>query len=198
MEMWVATQNKGKVTEFSLLLQRDFPEISLHSILELPNYSAPPENGKTYEDNARIKARSMKVLKPGCWVFGEDSGLEVKGLGNFPGIHSARYAGDRASDSENVAKLLKMMQIRHVADRSAQFMCTIVGYSPEGQEHVVSAEFKGQIAKAPVGQLGFGYDPVFVAEGESKTLAELGPGFKLQKSHRTQAFLKFLSHITNR
>lgn len=194
-EMWVATGNKGKLTEFRLLLDKQKPDVELHGSSELPTFSAPPENGKTYEENARIKARSMKAMKPGTWVFGEDSGIEVPGLGNLPGIHSARYAGDRASDSENMAKLLKMMQIRHVSDRAAKFVCTVVAYSPEGQESVFTGEFKGTIAKAPAGQLGFGYDPVFIPEGQTKTLAELGPGFKLQNSHRTQAFLKFLSHV---
>lgn len=195
MEMWVATGNKGKLTEFRLLLDRGNPAVDLHGSSELPSFTAPPENGKTYEDNARIKARSMKAMKPGTWVFGEDSGLEVTGLNGLPGIHSARYAGDRASDSENVAKLTKMMLTRNVTDRSARFVCTIVAYSPEGQESVFTGDFKGTIAKLPQGQLGFGYDPVFVPEGQTKTLAELGPGFKLQHSHRTQAFLKFLSIV---
>ena len=195
MELWVATGNKGKLTEFRLLLDKHKPEVELHGSSELSSFTAPLENGKTYEENARIKARSMKAMKPGTWVFGEDSGLEVTGLNGLPGIHSARYAGDRASDSENVAKLTKMMLTRNVTDRSARFVCTIVAYSPEGQESFFTGEFKGTIAKLPKGQLGFGYDPVFVPEGQSQTLAELGPGFKLQNSHRTQAFLKFLSTV---
>lgn len=195
MEMWVATGNKGKLTEFRLLLDKNKPEVVLHGSSELPAFTAPPENGKTYEDNARIKARSMKAMKPGTWAFGEDSGIEVIAMNGLPGVHSARYAGDRASDSENVAKLTKMMLTRNITDRSARFVCTIVAYSPEGQESVFTGEFKGTIAKIPQGQLGFGYDPVFVPEGQTQTLAELGPGFKLQNSHRTQAFLKFLSTV---
>jgi len=195
MEMWVATGNKGKLTEFRLLLDKNKPEVQLHGSSELPSFTAPPENGKTYEENTRIKARSMKAMKPGTWVFGEDSGIEVLGMGNLPGVHSARYAGDRASDSENVAKMTKMMLTRNVTDRSARFVCTIVAFSPEGQESVFTGEFKGTIAKIPQGQHGFGYDPIFVPDGQTQTLAELGPGFKLQNSHRTQAFLKFLSRI---
>jgi XTP/dITP diphosphohydrolase len=190
MNLWVATQNKGKVGEFQLLLQKEIPAFSLKSIADLSTYSAPPENGKTYEENARIKARSFMAMKPGEWVFGEDSGIEVTGLGNLPGIHSARYAGDRASDSENVAKILKMIQIRKVTDRSARFVCTIVAFSPAGSEHVLTGEMLGSIAAAPSGNLGFGYDPVFIPLNDTKTLAQLGPGFKIQNSHRTQAFLK--------
>lgn len=195
MDLWIGTTNKGKLSEFTLLFQKEIPQLKIHGLADLKNYAQPPENGATFEENARIKARSLKAMKPGEWVFAEDSGLEVTGLGGLPGVHSARYAGPKASDSENVAKLLKMMQIRGVKDRSARFFCTIVAYKPDGSELVFTGEIRGRIAEKPVGQMGFGYDPVFIPEGQSQTMAELGPGFKVQNSHRTMAARALLQHL---
>jgi XTP/dITP diphosphohydrolase len=194
-ELWIATGNKGKLGEFKLLFDRELPNCKLHSIADLPTFSAPPENGQSFLENARIKARSLKAMKPGQWIMAEDSGLEVEGLANLPGIHSARYAGPKASESENVAKLLKMMQIRQIANRSARFFCCMVVYTPEGEELVFNGELKGQIGKAPAGKHGFGYDPVFIPEGESQTLAELGSGYKANHSHRARATMSFISKI---
>ena len=121
--------------------------------------------------------------------------LEVEGLGNLPGVHSARYAGPKAADSENTAKLLKMMQIRAVANRNAQFQCALVVYTPTGEEWIFNGQLKGQIAKAPAGQHGFGYDPVFIPEGETKTLAEIGSGYKSKHSHRAHATMQFIEKL---
>src|SRR4051812_23724126 len=117
--LWVATTNQGKFNEFRNILGT---MLDLHSAGELKVYSAPPETGKTFEDNARIKARSLKAIRPGEWVVADDSGLEVEGLNSMPGVHSARYAGDKASDAENVAKVLKMVQIRNAGNRSARMV----------------------------------------------------------------------------
>lgn len=191
MELWIATGNAGKLKEYQLQL-KEIPNLDLHTQSEIAAFSPRPEDGKTFLDNARIKAKTLKAVKPQAWVLGEDSGLEVTGLGGFPGIHSARYAGPKASDSENIAKLLKMMQIRAVADRSARFVCATVVLTPEGEEWVFEGEMRGMIAKNVAGQMGFGYDPVFIPEGESQTLAELGPGYKVQRSHRAMALKAFL------
>lgn len=195
MELWLGTTNKGKLSELKLLFERELPELILKSLNELPSYIQPPENGQTFLENARIKARSLKAMRPGVWVMAEDSGLEVEALGKLPGIHSARYAGPKASDSENVAKLLKMMILRNASTRAARFYCSLVAFDPQGQEWLFEGELKGQIAKSPAGQLGFGYDPIFIPEGESKTLAELGPGYKVTHSHRTQAARKLAQQI---
>lgn len=187
MEIWIGTTNKGKLAEMRPLLEKAIPDVQVHSIEELPHYSQPPENGKTFLDNARIKARSVKAMKPGVWVLAEDSGLEVEALGGLPGIHSARYAGPHARDSENVAKLLKMLQIKAATTRNARFLCTMVAFDPSGTEHIYTGELKGVIGKVPVGQMGFGYDPVFMPLGDTKSMAELGPAFKNKNSHRAQA-----------
>ncbi len=198
MIIWIATGNKGKLEEFRLGLKSilaTHPDSQIFSQADLKNFSPMPENGDTFVANARIKAKSLKAMKPNTWVIADDSGLEVTGLNNLPGIHSARYAGPNARDSENVAKLLKMMQIRNVSPRTAQFKCVLVIYNPEGTEFIFEGELKGTIAQKPSGLLGFGYDPVFIPDGETKTLADLGPGYKIQKSHRAVALEQFLKTL---
>lgn len=194
MELWVATGNKGKFDEYKLTLGK-IPEIKLFSQADLPYFTPRPEDGQTFLDNARIKAKSVKALKSEHWVLGEDSGLEVEGLNNLPGIHSSRYAGPHARDSENVAKLLKMIQIRSATNRKAQFKCITVVLTPKNEEWVFEGLLKGQISTKLAGTMGFGYDPIFVPEGETKTLAELGPAYKIQKSHRAMALAQFLSKL---
>ena len=194
MELWIATGNKGKLAEYQLFL-RSHPEFEVHHQGEINGFTPRPEDGKTFLENAQIKARSLKAIKPGAWILGEDAGLEVEGLNNLPGIHSARYAGPKAADSENVAKLLKMMTIRPIPNRKAKFVCTTVVITPQGEEWVFTGEMPGTIGLKAVGQLGFGYDPVFLPEGETKTLAELGPGYKNQHSHRAKAIKAFIERF---
>jgi len=198
MELWIGTTNKGKISEFKLLLEKNLPDWQIKTLTDLPTYTQPPENGKTFLENARIKAKSLRAMRPNVWCFAEDSGLEVEELGNLPGIHSARYAGPRAQDSENIAKLLKMMQIKPCPTRKARFLCTMVAYDPQGAEHILTGELQGTIAKAPLGQLGFGYDPVFIPNSETKTLAELGPGFKSLNSHRAKATLQLIEFLRSK
>lgn len=189
-ELWVATTNQGKLNEFRNLMSS---KAELHSISELPVYSAPPETGATFVDNARIKARTLKAIKPGHWVVADDSGLEVEGLGGLPGVHSARYAGDKASDGENTAKVLKMLQIRSPGNRKAQFRCVLVAYDPDGKEHVLEGIVRGQISTTVRGKTGFGYDPIFIPEGHDKTFAELGGAEKNKISHRANAIRELLA-----
>lgn len=191
-QLWVSTTNQGKLNEFRNILVN---KVEIHSVAELPNYFAPPENGQTFADNARIKAKSLKALKPGTWVVADDSGLEVEGLGGLPGIHSARYAGEKASDGENIAKLLKMVQIRTPANRKAQFRCVLVAYDPAGNEHVIEGVVVGTLSQSARGKGGFGYDPVFVPEGKEQTFSELGPAVKNQISHRAKAIRDLLRLI---
>jgi XTP/dITP diphosphohydrolase len=189
MNIWIATGNQGKLNEFKMLFNRLVMEhgLDVHSQKELPVFTPPPENGDSFVANARIKARALKAVKPGEWVMADDSGLIVDGLGGLPGIHSARYAGPHASDLENTAKLLKMIAIRHVANRKARFQCVIVAYDPSGTEHVFEGVFEGEIATKQRGTGGFGYDPVFIPEGHTQTLAELDSALKNKISHRAKA-----------
>ncbi len=194
MNLWIATGNKGKLEEYKLTLNK-VSEMKVYSQADLAHFTPRPEDGKTFIENARIKAKSVKALKSADYVLGEDAGLEVEGLGGIPGIHSARYAGPHARDSENVAKLLKMMQIRAVPNRNAQFKCATLVLTPDNQEWVFEGVMRGQISNKVAGLMGFGYDPVFIPEGETKTLAELGPAYKIKKSHRALALSQFLAKL---
>ncbi|MES2855468.1 MAG: RdgB/HAM1 family non-canonical purine NTP pyrophosphatase [Bdellovibrionota bacterium] len=193
-ELWFASGNQGKTNEMKMLLNRliSSGKLALHTQNELKVFSQPPENGDSFTANARIKARALKSVKTGVWVVAEDSGLMVDGLGGIPGIHSARYAGPKASDGENTAKLLKMMTIRPMENRNASFISAIVAFDPQGKEYVFEGKMEGEIAKASRGTQGFGYDSVFIPVGETKTLAELGTAFKNKISHRAKAVTQFM------
>ena len=193
MDLWVATTNPGKLKEFMNLITGD---VRLRSLPEIGFYAPPPETGATFEDNARIKARSLRAIKPGEWIVADDSGLEVDGLNGLPGVHSARYAGESAGDAQNVAKLLKMVQIRSAGRREARFRCVIVAFAPDGTEHVFHGTIEGRIAPNARGTQGFGYDPVFIPEGEDKTFGELGPAAKNKVSHRARAIRQLLPLLT--
>lgn len=192
--LWIATTNQGKMNEFRNLMGA---LVELHSVLELPVYTAPPETGTTFEENARIKARTLKAIKPGQWVVADDSGLEVEGLNHLPGVHSARYAGEKAGDNENVAKVLKMLQIRSPQNRRAQFRCVLLAFDPNGVEHILNGVVKGTIATQVRGKVGFGYDPIFIPEGSEKTFSELGIAAKNQISHRAIAIRELLSLLSS-
>jgi XTP/dITP diphosphohydrolase len=193
MDLWVATTSQGKLNEIKNLTATK--GIVIHSPLELKVFSAPPETGKTFADNARIKANNLRALRPGVWVVADDSGLEVDGLQNMPGVYSARYAGDRASDAENNAKVLKMLSIRSPLKRDARFHCVLIAYDPDGKEHQFEATIEGTIAEKARGTAGFGYDSIFIPKGESLTFAELGIAVKNKISHRAQAIRMFIERI---
>jgi len=191
VNLWIATGNRGKLSEFKMLLKT--LEANIKSQSELPVYSSPPETGDTLTANARIKAKSLKsVVNDEDWVLADDSGLFVEGLNGMPGVHSARYAGEKARDSENTAKLLKMMQIRSSSNRKAYFECTLVLIGPNREEHIFTGQLHGQIAAKQTGTGGFGYDPVFIPDGKTKTLGELPDGEKNAISHRYQACQKLI------
>jgi XTP/dITP diphosphohydrolase len=139
----------------------------------------PPETGETYYENARAKA----LFGPGDdWTLGEDSGLEVEALGGRPGIRSARYGAEGAEANE---KLLG--ELRGIDDRAARYVCDLVLIGPDAQELRGTGVLEGRIAERPSGAEGFGYDPIFIPDGEERTVAELGNDWKLQNSHRARA-----------
>lgn len=148
----------------------------------------PPETGATFRENARGKAAFGRAHgPPGAWVAGEDSGLEVTGLGGRPGIFSARYAGEHATDDANTAKLLEELDGLEPWSREARYVCALVAFSPRGEELAVEGTLEGTITEERRGSAGFGYDPVFVPEGETRTVAELGDAWKAAWSHRARA-----------
>jgi len=130
-------------------------------------------------ENARAKALAGRAARPGAWLLGEDSGLEVEALGGEPGLRSARWSG------RPIEELLE--RLGGVADRRAHYVCELVCLDPDGAEYRGTGMLAGRIAREPRGSEGFGYDPIFVPEGESRTVAELGNGWKAEHSHRARA-----------
>ena len=140
----------------------------------------PDEDGESYYENARAKAEfGRRVGGDGVWALGEDSGIEVAALGGRPGIASARWAED------GVAALLEVLE--GASDRRARYVCELVALSPAGEERRGTGILEGSIATERRGEEGFGYDPIFVPEGEERTVAELGNAWKRENSHRARA-----------
>lgn len=181
MRAMLCSHNAHKVQELQQLL----PELDLRPLPA--NEDLPPEIGATFLDNARIKAEAGAALHPGRWVIADDSGLQVDALDGEPGVHSARFAGVGASDAENNALLLERMA--GVADsfRTARFVCVLVALAPDGRELVAEGTVEGRIAHTPTGRNGFGYDPLFIPDGEHRSFGELPGGHKQQISHRAHA-----------
>ena len=173
----LCSHNENKLRELAALL----PGWEL----ELLGAEFPEEEGATYYDNALAKARfGREHGDPDAWMLGEDSGLEVEGLGGAPGIRSARYAPE---GPEAVAKLLRELRGIEGEGRGARYVCELVSLSPAGREVRGTGILEGRIAEAAGGSEGFGYDPVFVPAGEDRTIAELGNAWKSRHSHRARA-----------
>ena len=174
MKATLASRNRHKARE----LERLLPGWTIEP-LDRDDY--PPETGATYYDNAAIKAAFGREHADG-WVLAEDSGLEVEALGGRPGVLSARYAPEGAPA---VAKLLG--ELEGVEERGARYACELVLLAPEDRELRGTGVLDGRIAAEPEGSEGFGYDPIFVPDGEERTVAFLGDEWKSQHSHRARA-----------
>ena len=182
VKLALASKNANKLRE----LRSALPDWEVEPI-DMPD--EPVEDGETFLDNARIKARHGCTHAAGdAWVAGEDSGIEVDWLGGRPGVESARWAAD------GVARLLS--ELAGVESRRARYVCEIVVVTPGGEEITVSGTLEGEIALEPRGNEGFGYDPVFVPLGQTATVAELGDGWKAAHSHRAQAARKLGSTLS--
>ena len=175
MTLVLCSQNPHKLEE----LRAALPEWTIE-LLEADDY--PPEDRDTYYANARIKARHGRELgPPDAWVVGEDSGIEVDALGGEPGVRSARWA-------ESGRQHLHLLErLGDEPDRHARMIAHLVAIAPDGRELDAAGVLEGEIAAEPRGTGGFGYDPVFVPEGETRTVAELGDGWKRANSHRGRA-----------
>ena len=176
MRVALASGNANKLRE----LRSCFPGWRIEPI----SAAVPEEDGSTYYENARVKACFGAEVTPGSWVLGEDSGLEVAGLSGRPGLRSARYAGP---GEEPIAKLLSELGGVTGEGRRARYVCELVLLGPDGRELRATGVLEGAIAELPRGSEGFGYDPVFVPGGESRTVAELGNEWKRAHSHRARA-----------
>ncbi len=191
MDLLIATRNAHKIRELRALL-KPLKRFDVYSLLDFPNYTPPPEEGETFEENARIKAESA-AAHLGKWALADDSGLVVPALGGAPGIYSSRYSGKDASDKENRKKLLREMEGLEDERRSAYFECCIVLASPDGQARkAVKGTSEGMITCEERGGNGFGYDPLFIKHSYNHTFAELDEGIKNKISHRAKALEKML------
>jgi XTP/dITP diphosphohydrolase len=172
----LCSRNPGKARELERLL-------SGWSIEPLDAEEFPPEDGETYYDNARAKAEFGRRVGPrDRWMIGEDSGIEVAGLNGEPGVHSARSAA-----GDEVGWLLRRLEHVDGDGRRARYVSELVALSPEGEEFRGTGTLTGAIGREPRGDEGFGFDPIFVPDGESATVAELGNEWKAHHSHRARA-----------
>ena len=180
MELVLATRNAHKLREFE-------PLMAPHRVVPLPDeVELPPETGATFEENALEKARAA-ARATGRTAIADDSGIAASALDGRPGVRSARYAGEDATDQENLDKLLR--EVPDDGDRGVAYVCALAYVEPGGREHVVGARCEGTLAHEPRGDGGFGYDPAFVPadRDDGRTMAELPPDEKDAISHRGRA-----------
>ena len=189
----LGTNNAKKRAELVLLLNDS--DIDLKSLKDFDTLKEAEETGTTFAENAEIKATYYaQNLKH--WVLAEDSGLSVQALGGAPGVYSARFSGESATDQSNNELLLERLQGVPMQKRNAWYTCHIALSDPKGKIHARSeAQCHGRILETPVGSAGFGYDPLFQIPEYQKTFAELGSSVKSILSHRGKAYRKFLPQL---
>ena len=188
MKLIFATQNLHKLKEARQILTG---MVELISLRELDYDDELPETGTTFESNAMQKAMHV-YRKFGIDCFADDSGLSVNALNGAPGVYSARYAGVNARNEDNIAKLL--LELRNESRREARFI-TCIALVLGGKEYYFEGEVKGTIAEEISGVAGFGYDPVFIPDGSTRSFAEMKPEEKNSISHRAQAMHKMAAFL---
>lgn len=193
-ELVVATGNPGKLREIREILD-DLPVV-WRTLAEFPQLEMP-EEGDDYASNALAKARTA-AQATGCLALGDDSGLEVAGLSGRPGPRSARYGGPGLDAAGRVAHLLEEMRGLSGAARSARFVCVVAWAAPDGASDTAIGECRGRILEAPLGEGGFGYDPVFFSEELDAGMAQLLPEQKNRISHRARAFAALRASLSRR
>jgi XTP/dITP diphosphohydrolase len=184
-ELLIATNNAGKIRELTGLLA-NLP-LRLRQLSEFPHIQEVEETGKTFAENAALKAR-LYGRQANLWTLADDSGLEVDALGGAPGVLSARYAGQNATDVERNARLLAELSLTNDERRTARFICVIALYEPATEAmEIFNGTCEGHIAQHPRGSNGFGYDSLFIPTGYAHTFGELPDVVKQQISHRSRA-----------
>lgn len=191
MRLVLATRNEHKLREFRQLL-------APHELAPLPeDVDLPPETGRTFADNAFGKARAVASAM-GVPAIADDSGIEARALGGDPGVRSARFAGEGATDEANLDKLLR--DVPRDGDRHVAYVCALAYVAPGGEEHLVEGRCEGVLAHEKRGDGGFGYDPAFLPadRGDGRTMAELSPEDKHAISHRGRAARALLAWLDGR
>lgn len=191
----LATRNQGKIIELCRILDAiSNGAIELVSVEQYPEIPDVEETGSTFEENALLKAVAISKAT-GLPAIADDSGLCVDALGGAPGIFSARYAGKHGDDNANLNKVLVELQGVEDTNRSAHFTCVTALVMPDGRKVTKMGEFHGFIAHAPVGDFGFGYDPIFIPQGSSITSAQMSAQEKDLVSHRGISLRAIAPHV---
>jgi len=196
-ELCVATKNKGKAAEIRRILDGSGADVK--TLLDFDGAPDVIEDGTTFEENARKKAREIYAFC-GIPTLADDSGLEVEALGGAPGVYSARFAGEPCNDDANNAKLLAELVIRgkiKPETRAARFVCVLVYFDGE-TEVITKGYFDGWIGYEPKGENGFGYDPLFISNEKGLTAAQLEPDVKNAISHRGKALASMAKELKER
>jgi XTP/dITP diphosphohydrolase len=193
----VASLNRAKAREISAILRDEELGFEVLSLADFPEVALPPETGDTFSANARDKAGAA-ARKTGLPAIADDSGLEVDALGGEPGIRSARFAGEGASDEDRYRKVLDLMRDVPDGSRGARFRCAAAFAAPDGKEVLAEGVCEGHVARQPAGTGGFGYDPIFVPEGHTCTMAELAAEEKHAISHRGRALRRLARLLRER
>lgn len=183
----MATRNKGKIKELEQLLADS--KVQVLSLGDFPEIGPIEETGLTFQENARLKA-TIVAKATGLIALADDSGLEVDALDGAPGVYSARYAGEEGNDAANNAKLLQALAYVPAKQRTARFRSVIAIAKPNGECYFAEGTCEGSIGFELKGSNGFGYDPLFIVQGDGRTLAEYSLEEKNQISHRGKAFRK--------
>jgi XTP/dITP diphosphohydrolase len=192
MNIVIATRNKKKIEEIRRILEG--LDVTLYSLDDFPGCPEVEETEDTFEGNAELKACAVASFT-GRAALADDSGLEVFALHGAPGVRSARYAGEGATDEDNFRKLLSEMFETPEEMRDARFVCVMALVRPDGERKTFKGIVNGKIGTKPLGKTGFGYDPVFFPEGHDRTFAQMSPGEKDSMSHRGRALEKLREYL---
>ena len=196
-KLLLATRNKGKIEEFRRILDDIAAgQIELVGLDQFPDLHDVDETGSTFEENALLKAREMCEAS-GIPAIADDSGLCVDFLNGDPGIFSARWSGKHGDDKANTEKVLSRLKDVPDEKRSAHFTCVAALALPDGRTHVEEAKFEGWILHAPIGDQGFGYDPIFRPEGYAISSAQMSAEAKDAISHRGKSLRAIAPHVIN-
>lgn len=197
--LYLASGNNHKVAEFAAMVQRDGLALDVRSARSLGGMPAVAEDTGTFVGNARKKALALRKLAPaGALVMADDSGVCVEALDGAPGVESAYYAGPAGDAVANLGKLTHVMRTVSADKRRAKFYCLLLLLTEDGTEKVFEGECLGTLLIEPRGNAGFGYDPLFVPDGYTKSYAELGDDVKSQISHRARAWAEFVAWFKTR
>ena len=191
MRLHLASGNLHKAEEFVALAEGSKVDVEIVSARQMGGMPEVVEDTGTFVGNASKKARALHAKLPKrSWVLADDSGLEVDALGGAPGVESAYYAGPKGDSAANLTKLVAVMRGVKRNQRNARFVCVLLLIDADGREHAFEGSCEGRLLDEPIGGAGFGYDPLFVPDGEEVTFAQLSDAGKNAISHRARAWAK--------